>query len=171
WGRCLADLAQIEKSSWLAKKNGDYRFVGPQLEKMWSAFLGCEAGRRHAHAQVLYMKDEPVSFTFAVTTDDEVYVLANQYDEKVKTFSTGSILYRSLFRDAIAAGVKVVNLGGGNAGYKARWGAAAEIPLRDYTFFRPSLRGKALYAAFGARSMAQAIRRAKPRRGAKPEGE
>jgi hypothetical protein len=160
WTQLIEDFASIERRSWLKNEDGDLRFASEQPRKMWSRFLASDVGRKAAVAQVIYIKGQPMSFAFALGTERELVAIANQYDTSVKSYSTGSILYQRMFRDAIAAGQKVVHLGGGDDGYKARWGARPEIPIRNYTFFRPSYRGMALYAALGLKTMADSFKRA-----------
>jgi hypothetical protein len=101
---------------------------------------------------------EPVSFCFCLDCGDVRYILANNYAESVRRYSTGSVLYKHVFRQSVESGtVRRVNIGLGDPGYKSRWGAQPAFDLVDWIAFRPGPRGAALdlawrlRKAFGAR--------------------
>ena len=85
-------------------------------------------------------------------------MLANQYDEEVSSYNTGVILYHRVFAAAFDKGVTLMHLGGGDSGYKSRWGATATRVLRDWVVCCPSMRGRALYTALSMRTLATELR-------------
>jgi CelD/BcsL family acetyltransferase involved in cellulose biosynthesis len=159
WGRAVGELGAIEDRSWLHTKGGDKRFSGAANARFWTTLLADADVSRAARAWVLYFDGKPVSFTFALDSGGTRFVLANHYDEAVAVYTTGSILYHRLFADAYEQKLSLVHLGGGDSGYKARWGAGAARVLRDYVACRPSLKGRALFTALTLRSLAQQLRK------------
>jgi CelD/BcsL family acetyltransferase involved in cellulose biosynthesis len=102
---------------------------------------------------LMYFRGEPVSFCFCLDCADMRHVVANHYAEHVRGYSTGSVLYRHMFRDAVESGViRRVNIGMGDSGYKSRWGAQPSFALVDWIAFRPGARGRLL-------DLAQRLRR------------
>jgi CelD/BcsL family acetyltransferase involved in cellulose biosynthesis len=68
-------------------------------------------------------------------------IVANGYDEALKASNPGSLLSLDIFRDAIARGMRLVDWGQGDSGYKQRWGAQPGARMVDMILFRPGLVG------------------------------
>jgi CelD/BcsL family acetyltransferase involved in cellulose biosynthesis len=68
-------------------------------------------------------------------------IVANGYDEAWKASSPGSLLSLDIFRDAIGRGLRLVDWGQGDSGYKQRWGARPGARMMDLILFRPGLVG------------------------------
>ena len=137
----LDTLADIESRSWLARKGGDLKFMGPANQCFWT-----QMGREpDPHARpvcwVLHCGDQPVAFSAHLETDTALYILANSYDEQWKSHSPGSILTYEVLRDAISRRKRLLDWGQGDSGYKQRWGAQEVSLLYDVMMFRPGLLG------------------------------
>ena len=158
WARAVADLAAIEERSWMGVRGGDPRFAGAANARFWGTLLADRDASRAAHAFILYFDRRPVSFVFALDSGATRFVIANQYDESMHAYRTGSILYRRLFVDAIEKRRTLVHLGRGDTGYKAHWGAEPTRAMRDYVACRPTLSGRALFAALTLRHAAEQLR-------------
>lgn len=65
--------------------------------------------------------------------------MAAGHDELITKLSLGKILLFRLIEDLIAKGISRLHLGGGNFGYKSRYGAV-EHSLYSFEFLRPSLK-------------------------------
>lgn len=141
------ELAKIESQAWV-NSGGSPRFLGTCNEKFWKELLQDALFCKFVTCWVLYYTNKPVSFCFAIDSGAYRYVLANSYIEEVSKYSTGLILYKEMLEDAFLKKIKVVNLGTGDSGYKARWGAKI-IPhqISSYQILRPGVIGWA-YATF-----------------------
>lgn len=152
WRSVLGDLATIERGSWQFKEHGTLRFNGERNIAFWTSLLVDGEFGDSAIAWVMYFDSRPVSFSFCIDCGDTRHVLANNYAEDVRGYSTGTVLYKHVFRDAIGSGaIRRIDIGMGDSGYKSRWGALPAFSLEDWIAFRPGLRGSALDVAWRAR--------------------
>ena len=152
WPDALRDIAAIERNSWQHRAGGVPRFAGARLQAFWTAILADARCARAARAWLMYFDGEPASFCFCLDSGETRYVIANNYAERVRGYSTGSILYRHVFRDAIeSAGIRRIDIGLGDSGYKSRWGARPALRLLDWVAFRPGLRGRLLESGYALR--------------------
>ena len=94
---------------------------------------------------MLYFDDQPVSYCFTIDSPPCRYIIANNYDESVSRYSTGTILYSYVFEDSISQKLTTVNRGLGDSGYKSRWGANTELKLVEWLVLRPNIRGALLH--------------------------
>lgn len=145
WSETIRDLGLIEEKSWQRREGGKLRFFGERNQSFWTNLL-CESGYGDmVSVWLMYFNGEPVSFCFCLDCADVRYIVANNYAEHVHAYSTGSVLYRHVFRDAVESGViRCVNIGTGDSGYKSRWGAQPSFQLVDWIAFRPGARGRLL---------------------------
>lgn len=160
WDEAIGALGTIEERSWMSSRGGDMRFSGAENVRFWRTLLADSEASRAAHAFVLYFEGSPVSFVFALDSGGTRFVLANQYDEAVQAYRTGSLLYRRLILDAIEKGRTLFHLGRGDSGYKALWGAQPTRAMRDYVACRPTVSGRALFAALTVRQAVSQLRTA-----------
>ncbi|GAB4515072.1 MAG: hypothetical protein Tsb0020_33680 [Haliangiales bacterium] len=124
--RLIADLGAIERRSWLGQSEDGYLRFAPALNAaMWRRLIvDALSPADQIDAWVLYLDGAPVSFCFTLTDGDVRYVIANNYDQAVRTHRTGSTLYRRMMRDGIERGVTQFDFGGSEIHYKSRWGAS-----------------------------------------------
>lgn len=127
----LDQLAGIEQRSWLAKADrGKPRFCAEAARSMWQQLSEAKlSSADQIDCWVMSVDDLPISFCFTLTSGDTRYVLANNYDEDFKVYSTGSVLYRCMMRDGIERGIRRYDFGSGELHYKSRWGAVAAESL------------------------------------------
>lgn len=165
WRATLDDLATIERGSWQFREGGTMRFHGDRNTAFWTDLLVEGGFGDSAAAWVMHFDSEPVSFGFSIDCGETRHVLANSYVERMHRYSTGTVLYKHLFRDTIeSAVIQRINIGMGDSGYKSRWAAMPAFGLEDWIAFRPGLRGHALDVAWR-------VRRALGNRHASPRGE
>jgi CelD/BcsL family acetyltransferase involved in cellulose biosynthesis len=139
WSAVIDDLATIERNSWVVKKNGDPKFCGRRNRRFWLAALHDEFLSVAANVWILYFDAKPVSFSFNFDVCRSKFILLNSYDDAVKEHSTGSILVAHIVRDAIERGVKLIDWGLGDSGYKQVWGARPSQREMEYFAVRPSI--------------------------------
>jgi CelD/BcsL family acetyltransferase involved in cellulose biosynthesis len=158
WRTAIDDMGAIERRSWQFRERGNLRFHGERNAAFWSRLLVDGGFGEVAVAWLMRFDGEPLSFCFCLDCGEVRYILANNYAESVSRYSTGSVLYKHVFRQAIESGaVRRVNIGPGDPGYKSRWGAQPAFDLVDWIAFRPGPRGAALdlawrlHRAIGAR--------------------
>lgn len=148
WSKVVEDLGRIESMSWQQRANGKARFVGEPNRSFWTKLLAQTPFGSMAAVWVIRFNGQPVSFCFCLDCGDTRHILANHYADGVRDYSTGTILYGYVFRDAIASGtLKRINIGIGDSGYKSAWGATPSFTLMDYLAFRPGAGGRLLALA------------------------
>jgi len=151
WASVIADLGSVEEQSWLVSKAGNLRFLGERNHRFWVGLLSQSEAGDHARLWLMYFRGSPVSFCFAMDYGRVRYVLANQYAASVRSYRTGSVLYRYMFRNAIdSRAISAINIGAGDSGYKSRWGAKPSFGLENWVAFPPGVRGSLLALAFRA---------------------
>jgi hypothetical protein len=145
WARTIHDLGVVEGKSWQRTEGAQLRFFGERNQGFWTSLL-CESGFGNiVSVWLMYFKGEPVSFCFCLDCAPVRHILANTYAENVRAYSTGSVLYMHVFRDAVESRIiRRVNIGMGDSGYKTRWGAQPSFELVDWIAFRPGVRGRLL---------------------------
>jgi CelD/BcsL family acetyltransferase involved in cellulose biosynthesis len=153
WAQALDHLAAVEERSWQRSEGGQLRFLGPDNQSFWKRLLTESGFADMVSVWFIYFNGEPVSFCFCLDCADTRHIIANNYVTHIHKYSTGTILYRHVFRDAIESGIiRRVNIGLGDSGYKSRWGAKPSFPLLDWIVFRPGSRGRLLDWAYRTRS-------------------
>lgn len=159
WSEAVRDLGMVEAKSWQCREGGTLRFLGERNRTFWAGLPPDSGTGGGFSVWLMYFNGEPVSFCFCLDCADIRYIVANNYAEQVHGYSTGSVLYKHVFRDAIESGIsRSVNIGMGDSGYKSRWGATPSFQLVDWIAFRPGVRGRVL-------DFAQRMRRSVGKRG------
>lgn len=156
WARIFEDLAHVESNAWISSR-GEPRFLGKKNQKFWNYLVSDPWMRRAMHVWLIYLDDNPVSFALTIDSKDVRYVIANSYDEKVAEFSTGSKLYFEMILDAISGGLKTINFGIGDAGYKSQWKAVGNSKLIDIVAFPNTPLGRTAYVAALAQGWLKAL--------------
>ena len=112
------------------------QFSNPELYHFWQELtLRHLSPKDHLDCWIMYFNRRPVSFCFTLTDQVNRYVIANNYDENVAQYSTGSVLYWHMIRDGIERGVRRFEFADGHLHYKQRWGPVlmvADKSLRPY---------------------------------------
>ncbi|MFO1380895.1 MAG: GNAT family N-acetyltransferase [Chitinivorax sp.] len=143
WQRRCDDCATIEANSWVAKSGGDTKFVGERNRQFWRSLLDA-SGQPPFQLCLLYVGERPVAFSLNLDLGDTRHIVANTYDEEFKSNSPGTILTAHVLKDTLQHGIRHVDWGAGDSGYKQRWGATEGVQLLDRLAIRPGLRGMAL---------------------------
>ena len=152
WEAMIGAAASIEKASWLADaENGDFNFADPATADFWRAYLAHPEASRNTGLWLLHVDDRPVSFTFAIDSGDHRYCICGLYDQAFNKASPGSIIDSQAVLNSFEHGISAFDLGQGDSGYKANWGAAIEEQVEDWIAFPPTAAGKLLYLAARAK--------------------
>lgn len=151
--RMIDDLGEIERRSWLADaENGRMRFATDAGRALWAGLIDqVLSPYDQVDCWVMSLDGRPVSFCFTLTILPVRYVLANNYDETVKSHRTGSTLYRHMMEDGIHRGVRRFDFGSGELHYKSLWGATYQGSLDSYVVVPNGLVGKLAKAAWAVK--------------------
>ncbi|MGI9501675.1 MAG: GNAT family N-acetyltransferase [Geminicoccaceae bacterium] len=147
WSEVITDAAQIESASWLRQDGGDPTFDEPALAAFWEAYLGDARASAAASIWVLYLDDRPISFNAILDAGDHRYLMALAYDQAWRERSPGKILFLDSMTTAFEEGIGCYNMGQGDSGYKAEWGAARIGHLDDWLILPPTASGRLLHLA------------------------
>jgi len=159
WERVMGDVEAIELASWVAQNGGLLRFSGKQNRVFWNSFLSDTTASSDTKVWLLYFNGQAVSHCFAIDSGQHRYIITNAYMQSVTSFSTGVILLRHVFEDALERRIRVVNYGEGDSGYKTRWGFVPERRIQEWFAFRPGLTGVTLLVGLKLAHLLLALRR------------
>ncbi|MES2020589.1 MAG: GNAT family N-acetyltransferase [Pseudomonadota bacterium] len=141
WDAAFDAFALVEGRSWIgAKTDGrDAKFTRTGHGAFWRAAARDPALAGMMSAALLTIKGVPSAFSFDLDCGATRYAIANSYDPAVARHSPGKLLaYRNLVR-AKAAGIRTVDWGAGDSGYKQTLGAVQGPALRDWLLVRPGI--------------------------------
>jgi CelD/BcsL family acetyltransferase involved in cellulose biosynthesis len=139
WSREIFDaVAQIERRSWVAKETSgkDAKFMAPHNRLFWENAARDPEIAEMMSAAILYVAGEPAAFSFDLDVGPVKHAIANSYDERFAKHSPGKLLYyRNLVR-AMERGIRLVDWGAGDGGYKRTIGAEQGPAIVDLLFVR-----------------------------------
>ncbi|MES3153875.1 GNAT family N-acetyltransferase [Sphingomonas faeni] len=141
WPAAFADLGAIEQSSWIAHATNrtDMKFTTDGHLAFWQAAVADPVLADMFRGALLRVDGAPAAFSFDIDTGDLRYAIANSYDPRFAKHSPGKLLYWRNLVAAVAQGVRRVDWGAGDSGYKQVIGAHVDAPIRDWLVFRPGL--------------------------------
>jgi CelD/BcsL family acetyltransferase involved in cellulose biosynthesis len=140
----LQRAALVEQASWVAQQGEDVKLVGAQNQAYWSR-LAQHGGGPEVVLWLLSCGERDIAFSLHLEHGQTICIVANGYDEAWKASSPGSLLSLDIFRDAIGRGLRLVDWGQGDSGYKQRWGALPGARMMNLILFRPGLVGAVGY--------------------------
>ncbi len=141
WPAGFADLGAVEQTSWIAHATDrtGMKFTADGHLAFWQAAVADPVLAAMFRAALLTVDGVPAAFSFDIDTGELLYAIANSYDPRFAKHSPGKLLYwRNLVRSR-ARGVRHVDWGAGDSGYKQVIGAKVDAPIRDWLIFRPGL--------------------------------
>ena len=141
WPAAFADLGAVEQTSWIAHATDrtGMKFTADGHLAFWQAAVADPVLAGMFRAALLTVDDTPAAFSFDIDTGELLYAIANSYDPRFGKHSPGKLLY---WRNLVAArdrGVRRVDWGAGDSGYKQVIGAQVDAPIRDWILLRPGL--------------------------------
>jgi len=140
----LQRAALVEQTSWVAQRDKEVKLVGAQNQAYWSQLARGEGGP-DVVLWLLSCGERDIAFSLHLEHGQTMCIVANGYDEEWKASSPGSLLSLDIFQEAIGRGVRLVDWGQGDSGYKQRWGAQRGARMMDLILFRPGLVGAVGY--------------------------
>ncbi|WP_439487050.1 GNAT family N-acetyltransferase [Blastomonas fulva] len=144
--RVFHDLAQIEENSWVGKRTdrSGAKFLNPHMLAHWQrAVVDPELAEMLA-ATLLYVGDKPVAFSLDLTCGSLQYGIASSYDDAFAAFSPGQIVTLHGIDDSLARGVRQIDWGAGDSGYKQELGARPGSRIHDLLLVRSATIAAAL---------------------------
>jgi CelD/BcsL family acetyltransferase involved in cellulose biosynthesis len=136
----LQRAALVEQASWVALQGKEVKLLGAQNQTYWSQLAQHEGGPEVV-LWLLSCGERDIAFSLHLEHGETMCIVANGYDEAFKASSPGSLLSLDIFQDAIGRGMRLVDWGQGDSGYKERWGARPGAHMMDLILFRPGLVG------------------------------
>jgi hypothetical protein len=140
----FGDMADIEARSWVGQgtDGSGAKFLTEAQRGNWAAAIADPILAEMLSAVLLEVGGRPIAFTFDLTAGATQYGIASSYDADWKRFSPGHVVTHNHLSDSIARGVRRVDWGAGDGGYKRELGAEAGSEIVDCLF----VRGRALAA-------------------------
>lgn len=159
WSRqVFRDLARIEQRSWVGTRTdrSGAKFLNPNMLAHWQRAVVDPQIAGMLAASILYVGDRPVAFSLDLTSGALQYGIASSYDESFAAFSPGQIVTVHAIDDGIARGVRSIDWGAGDSGYKREIGARPGPVIVDLLIVRNPALAAALRPAWEAVSGAGA---------------
>jgi CelD/BcsL family acetyltransferase involved in cellulose biosynthesis len=146
WSRAVFDdLAAIEARSWHGSKAGtDTKFLDPEMRAFWERLAADPVQAERMRAAMLYVGGTPAAFSFDLDVGETKYAIANSYDPAFAKHSPGKCLYYRNLIEAAERGIRFVDWGAGDSGYKTTLGAVPGVEIVDCLVIRPAMLGRAL---------------------------
>ncbi len=141
WPAAFDTLGAVEEKSWIASDTdrSDMKFTDSGHIAFWRAAVADPALAAMFRAALLSVDDAPAAFSFDIDTGELLYAIANSYDPAYGKHSPGKLLYWRNLVAAMTRGVRQVDWGAGDSGYKQVIGAHEDAPIRDWLLLRPGL--------------------------------
>ena len=134
-------LAAIEQKSWINNRTDgrDAKFTASGHGTFWRAAAADPVLADMFWAALLTIDGAPAAFSFDINAGAHKYAIANSYDPAFAKHSPGKLLYyRNLVR-AMDDGIRGVDWGAGDSGYKSVIGAERGPAIRDWLLIRPGM--------------------------------
>ncbi|MCL9982492.1 MAG: GNAT family N-acetyltransferase [Erythrobacter sp.] len=147
----LADLARIEADSWIARTTdgSGAKFLTPQKRAQWLAMIADPVLAQSLSATLLMLDERPIGFSFDCDDGPIRYAIAGTHVEDLKHCYIGKHINYRAMDDATANGLRLMDLGSGDTGYKREMGATAGYALADLLFVRNPLAARVLARIWG----------------------
>lgn len=136
--QAFALLADIEKRSWVGRRGeeADAKFLPRKARNYWKKAVRDPAIAGALSATIVYVDDKAIAFSFDLRSGDIQYSIASSYDEEMAVYRPGKIITYHQFQQALADGVRMIDLGAGDNGYKREMGALPQAEIHDYLVVR-----------------------------------
>ncbi|WP_324260607.1 GNAT family N-acetyltransferase [Altererythrobacter sp. H2] len=136
--KVLEQLGRIEADSWVGKTTdgSGAKFLTPAQRARWQTALSDPVIADALSATILLLHARPIAFSFDLRSGDKQYAIAGSYAEDMAGFRVGKIVTCRQLEGALAQGVRLVDLGSGDSGYKREMGAVCGPALFDLLIVR-----------------------------------
>jgi CelD/BcsL family acetyltransferase involved in cellulose biosynthesis len=143
----LRDLQRVEHASWQGNDEaGTPKFVGRSAENFWRALAQSHPAGARPVVWLMRCAGQPIAYQVVIETAEGIHKIGSCYDASWRTHSPGSLLTYEIFSDACRRGLRHIDWGRGDSGYKATWGGTVDGRLYEALLFRPGMIGRAALA-------------------------
>lgn len=144
WETVFQEVETVEEKAWISEM-GEPRFAGKANQQFWNNLVQDEWFSKAINIWIMYLDQEPVSYSISIDSGEIRYGLATSYCESIAQFSPGQKFQMEVATQAIRAGIKTLNEGMGDSGYKQKSGSIELSKLIEIIAFPPTLKGKVAY--------------------------
>lgn len=144
WEAAFNDVANVEEKSWVAER-GEPKVMGNENQKFWNGLVKDEWFGQAIKIFILYLDDEPISYTLVIDTAEMRYGFAKAFDKKMAKYGTGALLEIELMSNGIENGLKFLNSSIGSEEHKMTSGDDKLAQLIDLVAFPPTIKGRTAY--------------------------
>lgn len=148
----LARVAAVESASWVVGERADAKFVGPHNQTFWRTLATAPGRGWRPVVWLLRAGQQDLAFSAHLEFGGDIWIVANSYVQQHAGLSPGSLLTEDVLAEALARGVRLIDWGQGDSGYKGRWGAQPVATLHDHLGIAPGLTRR-LFDLFAARRL------------------
>ncbi|MGP0593583.1 GNAT family N-acetyltransferase [Nitrospira sp. T9] len=112
-------VRSISKASWQSKEGTDL-FSGRD-GSFYQRFAKIAASRGWLQLRILFLRSQPIAFTYDVCFGKTVYGLKTGFDRNYQKFSPGKVLLRHILEDYFSRQFQEMNFMGAADAYKLNW--------------------------------------------------
>lgn len=140
------DLAAIEAQSWVGTQTdrSGAKFINAHNLRHWQTATGDPVIASQLRATILHAAGRPIAFSFDLEASDVLYGIASSYVQDMAQFSPGQIVTTHLLNQALTRGVRLIDWGSGDNGYKRALGAVPGPQIIDVILVRGQILAAAL---------------------------
>ena len=154
----LQEVFAVEGMGW--KAEGETAILSrPETHRFYSEVAGWASARGALRLLILRVDERPVAVDLALEERGIRYMLKGGFDPAYSWVAPGTLLLESGLEHAFAAGLRRVELGGGDDAYKLRWTEA----VRERSLVQAFPRGLGTFEwagfAFGRPAAKRVLRR------------
>lgn len=150
----LTELAAIEAASWVGRATDGTgaKFMSEERRDDWRRVLADPELANALTATILRVGGSPAALSFDLIAGPMQYSIASSYDERFAAFSPGKLVTAHQFEIARGLGVKQIDLGAGDSGYKRDMGAVRGSEILDLLIVRNRPAASLLKLKWGSES-------------------
>lgn len=150
----IETIGRIEANSWVGKRTDGRgaKFLTESHRAQWRRALRDPVIADALSATILYAGGQPVAFAFGLREGTVQYSIASSYDDRFAAYRPGKIVTHRELEEALLRGVRTVDLGAGDGGYKREMGAVAGSEIVDLLIVGNRSAARLLRLKWGAES-------------------
>jgi hypothetical protein len=150
----FAAMGSIEWNSWVAKSTDctGTKFLTQEQRGRWRLALRDPKIAEALSATIMFVGNRPAAFSFDLQVGQMQYGIASSYDDRFAAGRPGRIVTWRQLEGARERGVRTVDLGAGDSGYKQDMGAVEGSEILDLLIVRSRTAAKVLRLKWGEES-------------------
>lgn len=147
----LEAMARVEADSWIARTTdgSGAKFLTAAQRAVWQEALRDPVIAESLVAIILMLDERPVAFSFDLDDGPVRYAIAGTHAEDLRHCQVGKIANYHALDAALAEGLRTLDLGTGDSGYKRDMGAVAGYDLVDLLFVRSRIAARLIAPLWG----------------------